>query len=119
MQFRPWSVLTQASEIADFDIGVMPLPRTPHTEGKCAYKALQYMAAGVPPVVSDVGINREVVGECGRVASSLDEFGDHLEALCSSWVLRLQLGEAARQKVERHYSVQVVSAQLAGLLKGL
>ena len=117
--FFPWSAATQAAEIARFDIGVMPLPKKPFTEGKCAYKALQYMAGGVPPVVSDVGVNRDVVDGSGLVASSDREFLDHLRALAASAALRRDLGERARRKAERDFSIEVVANRLAALLRSL
>jgi hypothetical protein len=117
--FVPWSQETQAAEIAKFDMGVMPLPQTPHAEGKCAYKALQYMAAGVPPVVSDVGVNRDVVADSGRVAASPEEFMQHFRELAADAPLRRDLGGRARRLVEGAYSVEVVAQRLADLLKSL
>ena len=40
---------TAASCLAQADLGIMPLPNTPQARGKCAYKLLQYGAAGLPP----------------------------------------------------------------------
>jgi glycosyltransferase involved in cell wall biosynthesis len=119
--FVPWAAATQAAEVARFDIGVMPLPKSAHAEGKCGYKALQYMAAGVPPVVSDVGINRELVGDgaCGLVAEALDDFAPALRRLAAEPALRARLGWAARAAAEREYAVPVVAARLGGLLRGL
>lgn len=115
LKFVPWSLDTQEAEIAKFDIGIMPLPKTRHAEGKCGYKALQYMAAAVPPVVSDVGINSDIVehGTEGFIARDLDEFYGYLEILIENKELRREMGLRARQKVERYYSVQVVSKRLA------
>ncbi len=84
LNFIPWTLEGQNSEIATFDIGVMPLPDSPYARGgKCAYKALQYMAAGVVPVVSDVGVNSEVVqdGENGFVASDVEDFYHKIKLL--------------------------------------
>lgn len=114
VRFVPWSLETQERELAALDIGIMPLPNNPHTEGKCAYKALQYMAAGVPPVVSDVGTNRSVVidGESGFVAATDEDFYRALELLITDGPLRAQLGAQARARAEENYSVQVVGKAL-------
>lgn len=114
----PWQKETQDVEIARFDIGVMPLPSSRHAEGKCGYKAIQCMAAGVPVVVSDVGINREVVehGINGFVAGSIDAFEPLLEKLVQSRELRAELGMKARQKVETSYSVERGARLLADVL---
>ena len=118
VRFIPWSIETQEAEIARFDIGIMPLPRTKHSEGKCGYKALQYMACGVPPVVSDVGINSEIVehGKEGFVARDLDEFYRYLKVLIENKELRREMGLRARQKVERYYSLSVVADRLSEVL---
>lgn len=118
VKFVPWSLDTQEAEIAKFDIGIMPLPKTRHSEGKCGYKALQYMAAAVPPVISDVGINSDIVEHDreGFVAKDLDEFYKYLKILIEDKDLRRQMGQKARQKVERCYSIPVVSKMLYDVL---
>ncbi|MCX7793363.1 MAG: glycosyltransferase family 4 protein [Thermodesulfovibrionales bacterium] len=118
IKFIPWRLDTQEAEIAKFDIGIMPLPKTRHSEGKCGYKALQYMAAAVPPVVSDVGINSEIVehGSEGFVAKDLDDFYKYLRLLIENKELRKKMGLSARQKVEKHYSIAVVSEILSDVL---
>ncbi|HPP30377.1 MAG TPA: glycosyltransferase [bacterium] len=121
VRFIPWTLETQEEEIAKFDIGVMPLPKTKWTKGKCGYKALQYMAAGVPPVVSYVGINSEIVehGKEGFVAKDLDEFYKYLKILIENRELRKEMGLKARQKVEKYYSITVVSEMLVDVLTSL
>lgn len=118
VRFIPWRLETQEAEIARFDIGIMPLPRTRHSEGKCGYKALQYMAAGIPPVVSDVGINPEIVehGREGFVAKDMEQFYEYLKILIKDKDLRRQMGSRARQKVERFYSISVVGDRLSEIL---
>lgn len=121
VRFVPWQLKSQEQEIARFDIGVMPLPANQHSEGKCGYKALQYMAAAVPPVVSDVGVNAEIVehGRSGLVARTEGEFYEHLRSLALDRTLRQDLGNRARKRVEEHYSVELVGRQLADILKGM
>ena len=119
--FIPWKLETQGKEIAQFDIGVMPLPDNKWTQGKCGYKALQYMAAAVPPVVSNVGANKDIVehGKEGFVVSSLDDFYLAIETLIKNKELRNEMGLNARHKVENQFSVCVVAKQLADILRSL
>lgn len=119
VKFIPWNLKTQEEEIACFDVGVMPLPNNKFTEGKCGYKVLQYMAASVPPVCSDVGINRDIVedGTEGFVVSSVDMFYGAIKTLIEDRALRENMGIKARNKVENRFSVQVIGKRLADLLK--
>ena len=117
--FMPWSLASQAAEVARFDVGVMPLPEGGHAAGKCGFKAIQYMSAGVPPVVSRVGVNCEIVrdGVDGIVASDLDGFANALRRLAADPALRARLGASARARAEQHYSIHVTAARLAELLR--
>jgi glycosyltransferase involved in cell wall biosynthesis len=104
---RPWSEATEADEIGDCDVGVMPLPDTPWARGKCALKLLQYMAAGVPVVASPVGVNADIVkdGENGLLASTPAQWAQALEALAADPGLRARLGDAGRATVEAGFSL--------------
>ncbi|MDX1813028.1 MAG: glycosyltransferase family 4 protein, partial [Gammaproteobacteria bacterium] len=119
VRFVPWTLEGQDTEIAKFDIGIMPLADSLHASGKCAYKALQYMAAAVPAVVSDVGVNRDVLqnGQLGGVAETVDDFYAELEQLIKDPDKRKEMGLASRKLVEAQYSIEAVAAQLAQILK--
>jgi glycosyltransferase involved in cell wall biosynthesis len=120
-RFIQWEENTQHFELAKLDIGVMPLPDSLHAWGKCGYKALQYMSVGVPAIVSDVGVNRDIVqhGKCGYVAKSIPEFGSYLLKLAQSLRLRKSLGAQARARVEDYYSLNVAAKKLKKLLTEL
>lgn len=103
----PWIKDTEVEDMSEFDIGIMPLPDTEWAKGKCGLKGLQYMALGIPTVMSPVGVNAEIIsdGENGFLAASDEEWVAKLSLLIESFELRKKLGEAGRKTVEEKYSV--------------
>ena len=117
LEHRPWSLATQNTHLASFDIGIMPLPNTDWARGKCGYKLLQYFAAGVPAVASPVGVGNELVGrERGLLATDGGEWRAALEALITDAEARRQMGINARAFVEANYSYQRWAPELASML---
>jgi glycosyltransferase involved in cell wall biosynthesis len=116
---RAWSEAVQREALAEIDIGVMPMPDSPWTRGKAAYKALLYMSAGIPVVADDVGPVHEVVrdGEVGLVARSPAEWAAALDAL-SDAAARAALGSRARDHVEERFSVERWAPVVASVLRG-
>jgi len=119
MHSIPWSEKTEVENIANFDIGIMPLVDAPFERGKCGYKLIQYMACGLPVVASPVGVNSEIVehGVNGFLADTPEEWEHSLRILIVDKGLRQRMGLAGRQKVEKEYCIQVAGPQLVGLLK--
>jgi glycosyltransferase involved in cell wall biosynthesis len=117
--FTKWSESTEVDGLARAHVGIMPLPDTPHTRGKCALKALQYMAVGRPVVVSPVGVNAEIVrdGENGMLAATTEQWVEALERLADSPDLRARLAAAGRTTVETEYSSTVGAAKFAAAVR--
>ena len=118
-EFLPWSEETEVTSIKGMDIGLMPLPDTPWTRGKCGYKLIQYMACGLPVVASPVGVNCEIVehGVNGFLAESDEEWRSAIEKLLSDADLRRRMGAAGRKKMEDRYSLQVWGPRVAQMLR--
>jgi glycosyltransferase involved in cell wall biosynthesis len=118
LELRPWREEREAADVADFDVGIMPLDDTEWERGKCGYKLIQYMAAARPVVASPVGVNPEIVehGVIGFLASSEDEWRTALRRLRDDPALRARMGEAGRRKVETHYSLSAAAPRLQALL---
>jgi glycosyltransferase involved in cell wall biosynthesis len=76
------------------------------------------MACGVPCVVTDVGDSRRIVGPTGRVVQAGDAAGlarAWRELLTLDPEQRRQLGWAARQRIEQHFSLPGVVARYQAL----
>jgi len=103
----PWSLETYASQIASFDIGIMPLGDSEWEKGKCGFKLIQYMGLGVPVVASPVGVNCTIVnsGENGFVANDISQWIFSLEALITDSDLRHQLGANGLKKATLEYNI--------------
>jgi UDP-glucose 4-epimerase len=101
----PWREATEVVDLSEIDIGVMPLPDDEWARGKCGLKALQYMALGIPTVMSPVGVNCHIAqGGSARLAQTPEQWTATLTALIGDPGLREALGAAGRARVEREYS---------------
>jgi hypothetical protein len=98
----PWSLTGQSSALAELDFGLMPLiADSPFDRGKCAYKVLQYMAAGVVPVAEAVGMNCEVIDH-RRNGLLVPQGGSWESALDTALCLRREaLGRMGTAALER------------------
>jgi glycosyltransferase involved in cell wall biosynthesis len=117
--YLPWNKSTEIADLLGFHVGLMPLEDDPWAKGKCAFKALQYMALGIPPLVSPVGMNTEVVqhGQNGFVCTTANDWETHLRQLLADASLRQHLGQAARATIVQRYSVQANTATFLGLFE--
>ncbi len=114
----PWRAETEPDDLRGLDVGLMPLPDDEWSRGKCGMKALQYMALGIPPVVSPVGANATIVRDAvnGFYAGTEAEWIDRLALLLEDESLRQSLGREARRTVEESYSARVHAPRVARLL---
>ena len=116
--WQPWSPETEVEDLSRLDIGIMPIPDDEWARGKCALKALQYMAMGVPTICSPVGANSEVIqhGENGLLASTTDEWISCFQMLVDDSELRRRLGLMGRRTVEDRYSMKKCSELFANVI---
>ncbi|MEW6683054.1 MAG: glycosyltransferase family 4 protein [Nitrospirota bacterium] len=119
VEYVPWRLDREADDLVGFDIGVMPLDDTAWSRGKCGFKLLQYMAAGLPAVASPVGVNRSIIrhGENGLLADTPEEWAGALLGLIENPALRARLGHAARRTVEAQYSLARCSEAFVAVLR--
>lgn len=117
--FQGWRAASEAEDLAPAHVGVMPLVDDAFARGKCAAKALQYMAAGIPTVVSPVGVNADIVThrENGLLATTEDEWLDGFRALAGDPALRARLRERGRATVEAGFSSVASAAKMAEAVK--
>jgi glycosyltransferase involved in cell wall biosynthesis len=121
VRFIRWSVEEEVRVLHSMSVGLMPLADDKWTRGKCAFKMLQYMAVGLPVIVSPVGVNRDVLekGNIGLAASSPDEWYEALVSLYKERSLGVELGLEGRKVVEQFYNADIVTHDLADIFKSL
>ena len=114
----PWSLAAEGRLLAESDIGIAPLPDTPYARGKCGFKVLQYMAAGLPVVAGPVGVNAEYVRpeETGLWARSAEEWAAAVRRLAADAALRERLGRAGRRRIEAEFDFAVLAPKVAGAI---
>ncbi len=119
-EYVPWSLETEAGEIQRLSVGLMPLPKTEWARGKCALKALQYMACGVPCVATPFGAVLDIIqdGVNGFFADAHDDWLGAIDRLRDP-LLRRRIGEAGRRTVEERYSLRRAAPKLLRLLESV
>jgi len=116
--FREWTPETEHHLAQQMDVGIMPVDDSDIVRGKCSFKMLQYMACGLPVIVSPVGMNAEVLGRgaLGFAARESDEWLAALHAYHDDPALRARHGGVGREVVLREYDLPVVGEQIAEIL---
>lgn len=121
VMYQRWTRETEVAAIQKMDIGLMPLADSDWARGKCAFKMLQYMAVGLPVIVSPVGMNAQVLemGELGIAATDATDWVDALEALYADREQGRRMGAIGRQVVKANFDLPVVGGKLAAIFKAL
>lgn len=104
--YHPWSLDSEVEEMTKISVGLMPLENNEWNRGKCALKALLYMAVGIPCIASSYGVVNDIIDHKvnGLLVGNEKELGEALEYMRDR-VVRATLGEAARETVVKKYSV--------------
>lgn len=114
----PWNAASEPGLFQQLDIGLYPLEDDPWTRGKCGFKAIQYMACGVPSVVSPVGVVRQIVrdGVDGLWATTPEQWHRALADLLANGEARTRMGADGRTRIESLYSLAAMAPRfVAGL----
>ncbi len=117
--FVPWRPDAEIAHFQALDVGLYPLDDTPWSRGKCGFKALQYLACGVPCVASPVGVLCDIVRpeETGLHADGPSAWVEACARLLTDPEARARMGRAGRALVKAEYSVDVAVPRLVAALE--
>ena len=106
-EYVHWKKETEIDDLLRFNIGLMPLSMDKWANGKCGFKALQYMSLGVPAMVSPVGVNTEIVDHNvnGYICDSIDDWEKTLRSILSDKQKVKEVSKNSRKKIIDNYSV--------------
>jgi len=120
----PWSLEREVEDFCTLDIGLYPIVVSSSANeqwlrGKSGFKAIQYLAAGVPFAMSPVGICAEIgrQGETHFNAESAEDWYNSLDKLLSNAELRRTMGNRGREVSLDEYSVGSQADKLSSLFK--
>lgn len=118
----PWNLAREVEDFQSIDIGLYPIDASLYSGkwafGKSGFKAIQYMAVGIPYVATPVGGSAEI-GEAGAThlfAMTSDEWYHALESLITDGERRQGMGSAGRRHVIEHYGLSDQADKLAAAL---
>ena len=116
-----WTLEREVELFNRCDVGVYPLIDDEWARGKCGFKAIEFMACGVPVVASAVGVNRDIIedGVNGFLAANDNDWTDRLGRLLSDRELRRRMGAAGRATIEARYSLHVHAPTLAATVRAV
>ena len=124
VQNRPWTLDREVEDFQTLDIGLYPIDTAGSLDpawlaGKSGFKAIQYLAVGVPFVMTPVGVCAEI-GEHEKThfnASTREDWYNALDKLLSDGELRKEMGRAGREHSISNYRLEMHAETLARTLR--
>jgi len=121
-----WNMERETADFQSLDIGLYPINVSGSASeqwimGKSGFKAIQYLAVGVPFVMSPIGVCAEI-GEANTThfnAVSPEDWYNSLDRLLSDAKLRKEMGARGRKHSLDNYKVPMQAAILARALKSV
>lgn len=98
----PFSVLQVPSLLQHMDIGLVPMEDLKFNQSKSPLKGLEYSAAGIPVIASNVGAYQDFIddGVNGLIVKKPRHWGKYLKELMNDEAMRWYLGNNAKLHAE-------------------
>jgi glycosyltransferase involved in cell wall biosynthesis len=121
VDFVKWSAEREVEDLLPMDVGLAPLDEGAMKRCKCAFKSIQYMAAGLPVIASPVGANADVVedGITGFHAADAAAWARALDGLLSDPALRARMGAAGRAAAAAKWSFDAHEGEFLDAMRGI
>lgn len=118
-EYIPYVPGEESEIVRSFDIGLLPLPNDPFSNGKSPIKALQYMATSSPIVCSDTPATRNLVRNEGFAiySNNLSTWSGNLNFLIKDSAYRNKISLSAKSYFLHHHSSTMGCRQLIQLFK--
>jgi hypothetical protein len=117
-EWIPWKHETQSVPLGRALVGYAPLPHTPYAHGKCGFKIVQYMAAGLAVVASRVPAHEELGAlGCELALVEDDDLADKLSELVESPLVARKMGATNRLVAHAHFSTKALLPTLVSALE--
>lgn len=121
-----WNLEREIADFQSLDVGLYPIAVSASASnewllGKSGFKAIQYLAVGIPFVVTPIGVCAEigVPGATHFNATSGEDWYNALDKLISDVNLRKLMGRRARLYSEENYALNQQSEKLAAAFKSI
>ncbi|HKP35830.1 MAG TPA: glycosyltransferase family 4 protein [Pyrinomonadaceae bacterium] len=115
-----WDLEREVEDFQSLDVGLYPVnPDNNWATGKSGFKAIEYMAAGVPYVASPVGAAAQL-GEEGVThlfATTQEEWAEKVRTLLDDAERRQRMGAAGRRHAVELYHLETQAEKLARVLR--
>lgn len=110
----PWSKENEEYYLKISDIGLMPLPITDWSKGKCGGKARTYMASGLIPVVSNIGYNQDLIEHKSRgfLCNDSSDWYKYLTLLIDNYEMHKTIRKVNYNYVETHFAKKEIAELL-------
>lgn len=119
-----WELSREIEDFQSFDIGLYPITISSSANeawlmGKSGFKAIQYLAVGVPFVVTPFGVTSEIgnSGETHFEAVSPEDWYDRLSRLISDAALRTEMGKKGRDYSLENFTLEKQAEIIAQTLR--
>jgi glycosyltransferase involved in cell wall biosynthesis len=114
-----WSLEREIADFQSLDIGLYPLVEDAWSVGKSGFKAVQYMACGLPVVASPVGVATEMIrdGDNGFLVRNEDEWVERLEQLIDDVALRRFVGAQGRRDAVERWSLRAQAPRFVAAVR--
>jgi len=114
-----WNLNEEISDLYTLDIGIVPLVKEEFEKGKFPFKALQYMAVGIPVVGTRWGVLEEIItdGVNGFLVDNEEEWIDKLGVLLKDADLRKKMGENGRKVIKEKFTYDINAPKFIDILK--
>ncbi|MBA3634392.1 MAG: glycosyltransferase [Acidobacteria bacterium] len=118
-----WKLERELEDFQSLDIGLYPITVVGNANedwlvGKSGFKAIQYMAIGIPFVVSPVGVCAEIgiENETHFSAVTEEQWYNSLSILLELFKERQEMGKKGREYALKHYTVSQQTDKIANIL---
>ena len=122
----PWSLGREIDDFRSLDIGLYPMVIGGSTNrdwlfGKACFKAVQYMAVGIPFVLTPIGNCADIgIADVTHIrANSDDEWFLALKRLLDSAELRSEMGARGRQFALEHFTISQQVDKIASVFESV